>query len=141
MFTYLEKYKIQGSFEFSVYDNLNSSCNTPKHSSGLYIIYKEKVSLDNLIYIGISGRVDENGNIIHRKDGLGGRITRGKQFGEARRNSWPKKMQSEGISKIIVQWFITHGEFNSDDPRVLEQKLLALYLAHKGELPNWNMKI
>ena len=91
MFKYLEKYKEKGVFEYLQNDNLSSCCNAPKENSGIYLIYSDTVSLANLIYIGISGREGSNGEIIHRKDGLSGRIVKGKQFGELRRNSWSKK--------------------------------------------------
>lgn len=141
MFKYLEKYKEQGYFEYSVSDNLSSVCNAPRHSSGIYLIFSDELKLDNLIYVGISGREGSTGEIIHRKDGLGGRIVKGKQFGEPRRNSWSKKMIEDGFEKIIVQWYVTYGEFNQDIPRVLENKLLTLMLHYKGRLPIWNKKI
>lgn len=141
MFKYLEKYKEKGSFEFSDNDNLSRCCNAPNHSSGIYLIYSDGVSLENLIYIGISGRSGSDGEIIHRKDGLGGRIVKGKQFGEPRRNSWSKKMKKDCFDKIIVEWFVTFGNYNNDFPRPIENKLLQVLLLKNGQLPIWNKKL
>ncbi|MFC5193752.1 hypothetical protein ACFPH8_00285 [Bizionia hallyeonensis] len=141
MFKYLDKYKEQGEFEYNVVDNLSSCCNAPRQGSGIYLIFADSARLDNLIYIGISGREGSQGEIIHRKDGLGGRIVKGKQFGEARRNSWSKKMKEDGFKKIIVMWYITHGQFNSDFPRPIEKKLLLILLLKNGKLPLWNNEL
>jgi hypothetical protein len=113
-------------------------CNAPKNSSGIYTIYAEEIKPENLIYIGISGREGTDGQIIHRKDGIGGRIVKGKQFGEPRRKSWPEKMKEDGISKIHVKWFVTYGRLNQDFPRPIEYRLLRLSLALSGKLPLWN---
>jgi hypothetical protein len=141
MFKYLEKYKDKGVFEFNLCDRLSSCCNAPNHSSGIYLIFADNLELDKLIYVGISGREGNQGEIIHRKDGLGGRIVKGKQFGSARRNSWPKKMQEDGFEKIIVKWYVTYGQFNQEFPRVIEYKLLNILLQRTGRLPLWNKKL
>ena len=141
MFKYLEKYKERGEFQFCCDNNLSSCCNAPRHSSGIYLIFANELILQNLIYIGISGRQGTQNEIIHRKDGLGGRIVKGKQFGEPRRNSWSKKMNEDGIKKIIVQWYVTHGKFNEDFPRPLENKLLNMVLKKERKLPIWNKEL
>lgn len=141
MFTYLEKFKEKGQFEYCPTDRLSQVCNAPNHSSGIYLISKNEIELNNLIYIGISGREGSNGEIIHRKDGIGGRIIKGKQFGEPRRKSWARKMAEENIEKLHVQWFITYGRFNEQYPRQIEQKLLTILLDQKGCLPIWNKQI
>jgi len=141
MFTYLDTFQEKGQFEFCPTDILSQVCNAPKDSSGIYLIYKNEICLSNLIYIGISGREGSNNEIIHRLDGIGGRIVNGKQFGESRRKSWPKKMAEEDIEKLHVQWFITYGRYNEQYPRQIEQKLLTLLIGHKGCLPIWNKQI
>ncbi len=79
----LEKYENKGVFHFRDNDVLSLTCNIPirKDYSGLYIFYSHD---GELIYVGISGREDSDGNIIHRKDGLRGRFLTGKQFGDRR---------------------------------------------------------
>jgi len=137
----LSKYKEYGSFKFRTNDILSQQNNAPNHSSGLYLVYKKTVKEENLIYIGISGREGANGQIVHRKDGLGGRLVKGKQFGEARRKSWPAKMQVDNIESIIIKWFVTHGKYNSDFPRPIEEQLLKEFYNKYGRLPEWNNKV
>ncbi|MEY8780314.1 hypothetical protein AB9K32_07790 [Allomuricauda sp. XS_ASV26] len=141
MYNSLNIYIERGEFTFNVSDNLNNQCNAPKHSSGVYLIYKEKVSESNLVYIGISGREGTNGEIIHRKDGIKGRLVSGKQFGEPRRRSWPKKMIESDIELIIIKWYVTFGRYNQDFPRPIENGLLSNYLNIHGKLPEWNNEI
>lgn len=140
MFKFLDQFTEKGQFVFSQADSLSQVCNAPKHSSGIYLISAEEILLKNLIYIGISGREGKNGEIIHRKDGIGGRITKGKQFGQARTNSWPLKMKEQGIEKLHVQWYITYGEYDQKIPREIERKLLAILSVHR-ELPKWNRQL
>jgi hypothetical protein len=137
----LELFKEKGQFEFTTIDNLSNCCNAPRHSSGVYLIFAEKIKTSNLIYIGISRRESPEGKIIHRKDGIGGRIVNGKQFGVNRRRSWPKKMNEDGIKKIIVKWYVTYGKLNEDFPRNIENSFLSSLLLKNGSLPLWNKKI
>ena len=141
MLDVLDSYKEKGSFNFSINDRLSQVCTAPKHSSGIYVIYADVIKAENLIYIGISGRQDSNGEIIHRKDGIGGRIVKGKQFGDGRRRSWPKKMQEDNIKVLRVKWFITYGEYNKQFPRPIEYKMLEKILSENGCLPLWNKKV
>ena len=137
----LDKYKEKGSFQYSPLDSLSRVCNAPRHSSGIYLIHADVVSEDSLIYIGISGREDINCNIKHRKDGLGGRIVKGKQFGEPRRRAWPDKMQEDGIEILHVMWYITYGKYNDDFPRPIEVNLLEGHIKKYGRLPVWNKEV
>ena len=138
VFEILEKYKEHGQFTFKPTDRLSQVCNAPREGSGIYLIYADVVNSKRLIYIGISGREGANGEIIHRKDGLGGRIVKGKQFGDRRQVTWPHKMQEDGISTLIIKWYITYGEFNKDIPRKLENGFLDELLKRNESLPIWN---
>ena len=141
MFDELIKYKQNGHFFFKPQSNLSNVCNAPNKGSGIYVIYALEKGSVNLIYIGISGRKDADGNIIHRKDGLRGRFLTGKQFGNRRQVSWPIQMQLEKIDALDIYWYVTHGEFNTDFPRDIEITLLRKYERIFGELPRWNKKI
>ena len=137
----LDKYQNQGSFRFKLDDRLSQVCNAPDDSSGLYIIFVEEESFENVIYIGISGRDDGSGNIIHRQDGIYGRIVRGKQFDDRRQVTWPIAMKAINQNEIIIHWYETHGEFDQDFPRPIEIALLELYEKEFGRLPQWNNEI
>ena len=138
MFKILENYKEKGQFRFLATDILSQVCTAPKENSGIYLIYADEIISKNLIYIGISGRKGSNGEIIHRKDGLGGRIVKGKQFGESRRKSWPKKMYEDNINVLLIKWYITYGKYDQQFPRPLENKFLSILVYQNGYLPLWN---
>lgn len=138
MLEVLEKYKEKGEFSLGLNDNLNNQCNAPKDSSGIYLVFAKKVQLNHLIYIGISGRKSNDNEIIHRSDGIRGRIIKGIQFGESRRNSWQKQMKLKGLNRIYIKWYVTHGKFNDDFPREIEHNLLTKFHELSGLLPLWN---
>jgi hypothetical protein len=144
MFDELNKYKQNDHFFFKPSDNLGQVCNAPTGKSGVYIIYALKGGRVELIYIGRSGEVKADGSLFIRKAGLGGlkdRLVNGKQFGEARRNSWKQKMVDEKIEALDIYWYVTHNDKFVDCPRILENKLLQKHLDIYGRLPKWNNEL
>ncbi|MES2455755.1 MAG: hypothetical protein V4594_09455 [Bacteroidota bacterium] len=141
MFDELKKYKENGHFFFKPEDRLSVVCNAPVKCSGIYLIYVLEQGRVNLIYIGISGRKGEDGNIIHRKDGLRGRFLTGKTDGILRKTYWPQRMILENIEALDIYWYVTHGKLNQDFPRELEIELLSKYQSINGRLPRWNKSI
>ena len=144
MFDELSKYKHNDHFFFKETDNLRQVCNAPTDKSGIYIIYALKGGQTELIYIGRSGELKSDGTFFIRKAGLGGlkdRLVNGKQFGEARRNSWKQKMVDEKIEALDIYWYATHNEKFIDCPRILENKLLQKHLDIYGRLPKWNNEL
>lgn len=69
------------------------------------------------------------------------RLVNGKQFGEARRNSWKQKMIDEKIEALDIYWYVTHNDKFIDCPRILENKLLQKHLDIFGRLPKWNNEL
>lgn len=115
--------------------------NAPNDKSGVYIIYALKGGRIDLIYIGRSGEVKQDGTLFIRKAGLGGlkdRLVNGKQFGEPRRNSWKTVMNYEKIEALDIYWYATHCEKYIDCPKIIESKLLQKHLEIYGRLPKWN---
>lgn len=141
MFRILEEYKEKGQFDFKHSDRLSQMCNAPKRDSGIYIIYADEINESNLIYIGISGREGKNGEIINRKDGLGGRIIKGKQFGDGRRRSWPRKMEEDNITTLRIKWYVTYGSYDQEFPRPIERTLLEEFQTKYNKLPLWNQEL
>ncbi|HNX08010.1 MAG TPA: hypothetical protein PKL96_10530 [Bacteroidales bacterium] len=140
LLTDLEKYEIKGKFYFRINDVLSSVCNIPtkKDYSGIYAFYSEK---KELIYVGISGREDANGNIIHRKDGLRGRFLTGKQFGDRRSITFPIQMKLDGISILVIHWFVTYGDNAKDIPRPIERAIIESFkMENNGQRPLWNKR-
>ena len=141
MFKCLDKYTTNGHFYFSINSSLRDVCNAPRGYSGIYLIFNEKFKTSNLIYIGISGRAGLNNKIVHRKDGIWGRIVRGKQFGDRRSISWPLKMKEDNISELIIKWWVTFDNNFNDFPRLLERSLLTQYMVKYNRLPIWNKSV
>lgn len=146
MFKELEKYTETGTFFLEAGQDLNVECNAPTDKSGVYLVYSVGKEREELIYIGCSGNLNEDGSIFIRKAGLGGmkdRIVNGHQFGKkARKHTWPVQMDMQHITQLKVRWFVTHGNKYADCPHELESRLLQYYKReHNGILPAWNKKL
>lgn len=136
-----EHYVKNGYFVFEGHDDLADVCDAPTDKAGIYLVFALKDNTRNLIYIGRSGRLKKDGTMFIRKSGLGGlkdRIVNGKQFGERRSVSWPRRMQKDRINKLIIHWYVTHNEETFYCPKKLEKKLLVKHRNLKGERPKWN---
>jgi hypothetical protein len=143
MFDALNKYKHAGHFSFSPSSNLRRVCNAPTDKSGVYVVYASKSDHKELVYIGCSGKVLDRILYI-RKAGLGGikdRLVNGKQFGEPRHCSWKRQMRHDKIEELDIYWYVTHNDEFVDCPRVLENKLLKIFMSTYGRLPSWNLEL
>ena len=141
----LEKYKINDHFFFFLYDDLKQVCNAPSDKSGVYYVYALKNGKIELVYIGCSGKLQEDGKMFVRKAGLGGikdRLVNGHQFGKIpRKKSWPNQMRKENIEVLDIYWYATHDNKYCDCPKLIESKLLKNYFEIMGGLPKWNRVI
>ena len=138
MFSELKKYKSNDHFFFSGDKPLNEVCNAPKNGSGVYYILELSHGNIEIVYIGCSGKVSNDGAIKHRKNGLFERIVNGKQFGAARHISWAKKIEEEGIDALDVYWFETYADDIQDSPLYVESLIMQQFLNIYGRLPKWN---
>lgn len=66
MFDELTKYKNNNDFFFTSDQDLSDVCNAPKNASGIYLVYELKNGRIELVYIGSSGKVQNDGQIKHR---------------------------------------------------------------------------
>ncbi|MEM7180213.1 MAG: hypothetical protein AAF518_04835 [Spirochaetota bacterium] len=143
MFDELKKYKNQDHFFFSAEQELSKVCNAPKDRSGVYIVYELKKGRVELVYIGCSGKVQNDGSIKHRSSGGGGlygRIVNGKQFGNIRKKSWKQKLIVEKIEAIDVYWYDTFNSPLKHIPAFVEATIIQLYYKQNKCLPRWNVK-
>ena len=144
MFDELRKYKETNHFFFKATDSLEQVCNAPTDKSGVYVIYALGDGQVELIYIGRSGEIKQDGKLFIRKAGLGGlkdRLVNGKQFGIARRNSWKVQMIEEKIEALDIYWYVTHCDGFVDCPKVIENELLQKFQDVYGRLPKWNNEL
>ncbi|MCH7612940.1 MAG: hypothetical protein IIB45_06220 [Candidatus Marinimicrobia bacterium] len=136
MFDELEKYKNNDHFFFDERISLSEACNAPKDKSGVYVVYELVRGKVNLVYIGSSGKMMNNGNIKHRVGCLYDRLVNGKQFGKPRRHSWGEKLIEEKIDALDIYWYDTFAE--NDIPASVEGILIQTYFNAYGCLPKWN---
>jgi hypothetical protein len=140
MFDELSKYQITDHFFFSSDNQLELVCNAPKNSAGIYTVFALAGGRIELIYIGSSGKLMNNGTIKIRKGGLYDRIVNGKQFDERRKNSWPSRMQTEKIEALDVYWYETFNKQVKDIPAFVESSLIQVHFEQFGKLPRWNIE-
>ena len=139
MFDILAEYKNNNHFFFTGKEELEIVCNAPKNKSGIYIVYELKNGRIELVYIGSSGKVQNNGKIKHRNGGLYDRIVNGHQFGEIpRKISWKQKLIDEKIDALDVYWYDTFNSKNRDIPAFVEALIMQQFYDVYGRLPRWN---
>lgn len=141
MFDELTKYKNNNHFFFTVEEDLENVCNAPKNKSGIYIVYELKKGRIDLVYIGSSGKVQQNGTIKHRNGGLYDRIVNGHQFGKIpRKESWKQKLIDENIEAFDVYWYDTLTIETKDIPAFVEATIMQRFFETYGHLPRWNIE-
>jgi len=139
MFDELTKYKNNNHFFFTAKEELENVCNAPKNKSGIYIVYELKNGRIELIYIGSSGKVQNNGKIKHRNGGLYDRIVNGHQFGKIpRKKSWKQKLIDEKIEALDIYWYDTINSETKDIPAFVEATIMQRFFETYGHLPRWN---
>jgi len=142
MFDELRKYNNNDHFFFKAHDKLEKVCNAPKNRSGIYVVYELKNGKIELVYIGSSGKIQNNGTIKHRKGGLFDRIVNGQQFGKIpRKVSWPKKMRDEKIEALDIYWYDTFNQVIMDIPACIEAILIQRFFEINRRLPKWNNEL
>ena len=139
MFDELTKYKNNNHFFFTAKEELENVCNAPKDKSGVYIVYELKNGRIELVYIGSSGKVLNNGTIKHRNGGLYDRIVNGHQFGKVpRKKSWKQKLIDEKIDALDIYWYDTG---TMDIPAFVEATIMQRFFEIYGRLPRWNKEL
>ena len=144
----LKKYKETGNFKFKISDSLKEMAyDVPNRQSGVYLIYDATGKNKNLIYIGSSGHIQNDGLLHTRISGGGGikdRIINGHQFGNSKEHkrylSWPKQMGIDKIDCLEIHWFITYNCDFKDSPSYVEHLLLHEYYTEYKKLPKWTKK-
>jgi len=133
MFDELTKYKKKNHFFFTGEDNFEKECNAPKNKSGVYIVYALKNGRIELVYIGSSGKVQNNGKIKHCDGGLFSSIV--KDYSEG---SWKQNLIDENIEALDIYWYETINSGIRDIPAYVEAIILQRFFEIHGRLPAWN---
>ena len=139
MYTELKDYT-SNSFTFTPEDSLEVVCNAPESGSGVFLVYSVDGDNKELIMVGSTGTVQNDGTLKIKNGGLYDKIVNGHQFAKTgRKYSWPAQMQKENIYKLEVVWYETFNDKNKGIPTSVEGLVLQNFLNENGRLPRWNV--
>jgi hypothetical protein len=110
MFDILEKYENTGHFFFTTKDSLTKVCNAPIDKAGVYLVYSLRKGKIELVYIGRSGHVNDDGSLFIRKGGIKDRLVNGKRDGLLRRKFWLNEMAKDSIEALDIYWYVTYDD-------------------------------
>ncbi len=140
MYKELKKFKNQNSFSFTQNDNLETICNTSENVSGVFLVYDVKEDEKELIMVGSTGTIQNDGTLKSKNGGMFDKIVNGHQFAKTgRKYSWPAQMKIENIERLEVFWYDTFNDKNKVIPTFVEGQILQLHLDETGKLPRWNL--
>ncbi|UBM62790.1 hypothetical protein LA303_02135 [Candidatus Sulfidibacterium hydrothermale] len=135
MFDEIKKYKNNGHFFFQKgVSLLEVSAGVPE-LPGVYYIIKLAHGRVDLVYIGKSGTMEQNG---HFKNQLLKKRLNNKQENMRREDFFLKKIEEENIDALDIYWFVTFDKQNHDLPAYVEGLLMQRYFEVHGKLPEWN---
>ncbi|KQB42427.1 hypothetical protein [Flavobacterium aquidurense] len=139
MYKELEKFKVSNSFTFTIEDSLEQACNASE-GAGVFVVYAVEGDAKELIMVGSTGTVQNDGTLKSKNGGLYDKIVNGHQFAKTgRKYSWPAQMKLETITALEVVWYET---FNTDVkaiPTAVEGQVLQNFLDENAKLPRWNV--
>ena len=140
MYKELKSIKIKNQFVFDVNDSLEEVCNAPDAASGIFLVYDISNEDKELIMVGSTGTVQNDGTLKSKNGGLYDKIVNGHQFAKTgRKYSWPAQMKKEAIDKLEVFWYETFNDKNKIIPTFLEGQILQNFLTENNKLPKWNV--
>lgn len=135
IFDDLLKYKQNGHFFFTGSDNLQNKSRDVPNKPGVYYILKLAKGKVELVYIGKSGSILQNGQF---KDQLLNKRLNNKQDGIRREHYFLQKIESEDIDALDIYWFVTMDEEHQDLPAYVEGIMMQRFYDLYGTLPKWN---
>lgn len=140
MYKELKKFKSQNSFSLTIENNLEEVCNAPESASGVFLVYAVDGEAKELIMVGSTGTIQNDGTLKSKNGGLFDKIVNGHQFAKTgRKYSWPAQMKLENIERLEVYWYETYNQKNKVIPTFVEGQMLQNYLDETGKLPRWNV--
>jgi hypothetical protein len=140
MYKELEKFTVKGNFTFAQEDNLEAVCNASETGSGVFVVYAVANDTKELLMVGSTGTVQNDGTLKSKNGGLYDKIVNGQQFAKTgRKYSWPAQMKKENIDTLEVLWFETFNATAKSIPTSVEGEILQNFLDENGKLPKWNV--
>lgn len=139
MYKELKKIKTTNSFSFTSNDSLEEVCNAPE-TSGIFLVYDVKGQEKELIMVGSTGTIQNDGTLKSKCGGLYDKLVNGHQFAKTgRKYSWPSQMKVEDIEKLEIYWYESFNDKIKLIPTTLEGQILQNFLDENGKLPRWNV--
>jgi hypothetical protein len=136
----LKKFKIKNQFNFAVDDNLELVCNAPDTGAGIFIVYGIEGEQKELIMVGSTGTIQNDGTLKSKNGGLFDKIVNGHQFAKTgRKYTWSTQMKLENIERLEVYWYETFNNENKVIPTFIEGQILQNFFDENGKLPKWNV--
>jgi hypothetical protein len=136
----LKKFKNQNSFTFTINDSLETVCNVSDAVSGVFIVYQIVGEEKELIMVGSTGTIQNDGTLKSKSGGMYDKIVNGHQFAKTgRKYSWPAQMKIENIELLKICWYETFNDKNKVIPTFIEGQILQNHLDENGKLPRWNI--
>lgn len=140
MYKELEQFTVKGNFTFTQEDNLEVVCDASQTGSGVFVVYAVANDIKELIMVGSTGTVQNDGTLKSKNGGLYDKIVNGHQFAKTgRKYSWPAQMKKESIDVLEVFWFETFNPTTKAIPTSVEGQILQNFLNENGRLPRWNV--
>jgi len=140
MYKELKSIKSKNQFVFDQNDSLEEVCNAPDTASGIFLVYAISKEEKELIMVGSTGTVQNDGTLKSKNGGLYDKIVNGHQFAKTgRKYSWPAQMKKESIDKLEVFWYDTFNDKNKIIPTFIEGQILQNFLIENNKLPRWNV--
>jgi hypothetical protein len=135
MFDELEKYKNNGHFFYQKGDSLGNQSKDVPELPGVYYILRLAQGNVDLVYIGKSGTVLQNGNF--KTQLLKSRINN-KQEGIKRQQYFEQMIEKENLDGLDIYWFVTYDKNHHDLPGFVEGQIIQHYFDIYECLPPWN---
>ena len=140
MYKELKKFKTTNSFSFTADDSLEEVCNAPESGNGIFVVYAVDGEEKELIMVGSTGTIQNDGTLKSKNGGLYDKIVNGHQFAKTgRKYSWPAQMKKEDINRLEVVWYETFNAKNKVIPTFAEGQVLQNFLDENAKLPRWNV--
>ncbi len=140
MYKEVKKFKIGGSFTFTPDQNLEEVCTASDTGSGVFLVYAVDGEAKELIMVGSTGTIQNDGTLKSKNGGLYDKIVNGQQFAKTgRKYTWPTQMQKEEIAQLEVFWYETFNAKTRVIPTFVEAQVLQSFFAENGKLPRWNV--
>lgn len=140
MYKELTKFKTNNSFSFTADNSLEEVCNATENGSGIFLVYDASNEEKELIMVGSTGTIQNDGTLKSKNGGLYDKIVNGHQFAKTgRKYSWPAQMKLEKRDRLEVFWYETFNAKNQFIPTYVEGLILQKFLDENGKLPQWNI--